>query len=230
MKPVVRLLLKAAVCRANVLLFGESGVGKAFLAKRIHDNSPGASGAFHTVFCMPDDRAAAELVERLEALESQCGTVYVRGIDLLSPMGQRRLLAYLDGRERRMKSGYPSDGSFVRLIFSSQKDLRLEALRGRYLSQLCLRTSVITIQVPPLRQRGKDVVSLAKHFVDLYSHRESKRIRGLSDDAEYLLRNLSWEGNIHELKNAINRAVVLAEEGQVVDVGLLEGVLTEVGV
>jgi Nif-specific regulatory protein len=230
MKPVVRLVLQAAACRANVLLVGESGVGKAFLAKRMHESSPFASGTFHTLFCVPDDAGVRDLVMKLEALEPECGTVYVRGIDLLGSIGQRRLLAYLDDRESRARNGNGSGWVSNRLIFSSHRNLRKEALKGRYLSQLYLRASVITVDVPPLRQRGNDVVTLAKYFVDLYSHRECKDVRGLSADAQFFLAHQAWEGNIHELKNAMNRAVVLADEGQLLDSDLLQGVLTDTAV
>jgi DNA-binding NtrC family response regulator len=228
MGPVVRLMFKAAACHANVLLIGESGVGKAFIARRIHEESGGEPGKFSALFCLPDEDRRIEadsLVDRLQALEEEGRTGYVRGIDLLNPVGQRKLLGYLDNRERRMKGGAAFAGKCARLIFSSQRDLRLESLRGRYMRQLYLRVSVITIEVPPLRQRESDIVHLARYFLSLYSHRECKEIGGLSSDAEYLLRRLSWEGNIHELKNAMNRAVVLAEDGQVLSAGVLEGVL-----
>lgn len=228
MKPVVRLILKAAVCRANVLVVGESGVGKAFLARKMHERSPFAAGGFHTLFCMPDGETSGDLVRKLEAQEPECGTTYVRGIDLLGPLGQRRLLSYLDGREARTRR---SSGQVCnRIIFSSQKDLRSESLKGNFMSQLYLRASVITIDVPPLRRRGKDIVTLAKYFVDLYSGRERKEVAGLSRDAQFVLKRYAWEGNIHELKNAMNRAVVLADEGQVLDTDLVEGVLTETAV
>lgn len=228
MKPVVRLILQAASSRANVLLVGESGVGKAFLARKMHENSPFRSGDFHTLFCMPNDEGLEELIGKLEALEGECGTVYVRSIDLLGSVGQTRLLAYLDARESRTGNG--SAWVSNRLIFSSHRDLRRETLRGRYLSQLYLRASVITVDVPPLRRRGNDVLTLAKYFLDLYSHRECKDIGELSDDARFFLTHQSWEGNIHELKNAINRAVLLADEGQLLDSDLLEGVLTDAAV
>jgi DNA-binding NtrC family response regulator len=230
MRPVIRLVLKAAVCHANVLLVGESGVGKAFIARKIHEASPMASGDFTTLFCMPDDDGRMErdtLVDRLRSLEDDLATIYVRDIDLLGLRGQRKLLTYLDDRERRIKTGQSLENAFARLVFSSQKDLLLESISGRYMRQLYLRTSVITIEVPPLRRREADIVSLARHFLILYSHLERKAIRGLSYDAEYLLRRLSWEGNIHELKNTMNRAVVFADEGQVLSAGMLEGVIQE---
>jgi DNA-binding NtrC family response regulator len=232
MKPAIRLVFKAAACRANVLLVGESGVGKAFISRRIHDASYAASGLFQTLFCLPSPTGkdyGQELIDRLRDLERRCGTVYVRGVDLLSPLNQMRLLTYLDERERRMNRGVGSSGMFARLIFASQKNLRLEAARGRFCRELYLRVSVITIEVPPLRQRGADIVSLAKHFLDLYSDSERKEIGGLTADAKVLLRHLAWEGNIHELKNAINRAVVLAEEGEAVSAGTLRVVLQEAG-
>jgi DNA-binding NtrC family response regulator len=230
MKPVVRLVLKAAMCRANVLLVGESGVGKTYIARQIHQASPWASRGFHTVFCSPDPQgnmAVADLVGNLGSAERSLGTIYIKGIDLLGPIGQRGLLAYLDGRESKVRTCRPLDGDGARLIFSSQKDLRLESAAGRYLRQLYLRVSVVTIEVPPLRQRETDIVSLAKHFLGLYSDRERKHVRDLSDEAEYLLRRLSWEGNIHELRNAMNRAVVFADEGEPLSLGVLEGVIQQ---
>jgi two-component system response regulator HydG len=228
MRPVVRLVLRAAVCKANVLLVGESGVGKAFIARKIHEGSSMGRGDFATLFCMRDDEsrlATDNLVTRLRALESRVGTTYVRDIDLLGPTGQRRLLDYLDERERRVDASQDAAKSIARLVFSSQKDLLVESMSGNYSRQLYLRASVLKIEVPPLRKRGADVIPLARHFLSLYSDREHKAIRGLSHDAEYLLKRLSWEGNIHELKNAMNRAVVLADEGQVLNAGLLEGAI-----
>jgi DNA-binding NtrC family response regulator len=116
---------------------------------------------------------------------------------------------------------------FSRLIFSSQKSLKTEAEQGRYLIQLYLRVSVVTIHVPPLRQRESDIVDLARHFLNLYAHRECKDIRGLSRDAACFLRRLAWEGNINELKNAMNQAVVMADDGVVVNAGILRGVLAQ---
>ena len=224
MRPVVRLVLKAAVCQANVLLVGESGVGKTYIAREIHQGGGPPHGAFVTLFGMPDEdgRPGGDgLVSQLEDLEPDGGTIYVRDIDLLGPRGQRELLTFLDARER---GPGPRDGEHsARLVFSSQRDLLLESMRGRFLRQLYLRASVIKIEVPPLRNREEDIVSLARHFVDVFSNRERKAIGGLSHDAECLLRNLSWEGNIHELKNTMNRAVVLAERGQILSAGMFEG-------
>jgi len=230
MSAVERLALKAAACRANVLLVGESGTGKAFIARRIHQASAAAGKGFATLFCLPEGGGRLEpgsLDRRLETLAAGCGTVHVRGIDLLGRLGQRELLGYLDQRERQIEAASRGRGEFARLIFSSQKDLRVECEKGRHLKQLYLRVSVVTIEVPPLRQREGDIVSLANHFVSLYSRLECKRIRGLTTDAQRLLRNLTWEGNIQELETAINRAVVLADDGAVLNAGTLKGVIAQ---
>jgi DNA-binding NtrC family response regulator len=228
MRSAVRLTLKAALCLANVLLTGESGVGKAHIARKIYEASSMAARGFRTLFCVPDGSDATELellFDRLRTLEHACGTVYVRGIDVLGALGQRRLLGYLDERENTMVTHEAGKGCPARLIFSSQIDLRSASASGRFLRQLYIKASVITIEVPPLRERETDIVCLANHFVSFYSHSESKQVRGLSREAEYLLRHLSWEGNIHELKNTINQAVVLADEGEVLSAGILKNVL-----
>ena len=227
---VERLALKAAACRANILLEGESGVGKAFIARQIHQASSVIRKGFFTLFCLPgsDSRADAySLADDLKNRHDKYGTIYLRGVDLLSGINQRELLGYLDEREREFEAYPLTRARYARLIFSSQKNLRLEVERGYFLRQLYLRVSVVTIEVPPLRQRETDIVSLANHFLNLYAHRECKTIRGMSADAQHLLRHLSWEGNIHELKNTMNHAVVMADDGVVLSAGILRGVLAQ---
>ncbi|HVP56770.1 MAG TPA: sigma 54-interacting transcriptional regulator [bacterium] len=228
MKAVECLALTAAACRANVLLEGESGVGKAFIARRIHLASPWARRGFRSLFCVPEGEAGPDVLQlagELRTLTSKYGTIYVRGVDVLNDIGQRKLLAYLDERDREIQTSVGGHAGFARLIFSSQHHLARQCDQGLFLKQLYLRVSVITIEVPPLRRRTTDIVSLAEHFLGFYARRECKTIRGISPDAQHLLRRMSWEGNIHELKNTINRAVVMADDGQVLSAGILEGVL-----
>jgi two-component system response regulator HydG len=230
MSEVERLAAKAASCRANVLLQGESGVGKAYIARSIHEASAMAARRFFSLFCFPESYVGPEclsLRERLRDLDCRRGTVYLRGVDLLDGVSQRELLAYLDDRDGEIEASGRSSKRFGRLIFSSQKNLKLESEVGRYLMQLYLRVSVVTIEVPPLRKRSRDIVNLAKHFLSVYADRECKDIRGLSPDAAYLLRRRAWEGNIHELENAMNQAVVMADNGVVVSAGMLKGVLAQ---
>jgi DNA-binding NtrC family response regulator len=227
---VERLVLKAAACRANVLLVGESGTGKAFIARRIHQASAMAGRGFSTLFCLPEGGGHPEpgwLTRRLEALAAGRGTVHLRGIDSLGHLSQRELLACLDARERQVKEAAGCRSDFARLVFSSQMDLKPECDLGRYLQQLYLRVSVITIEVPPLRQREDDIVSLANHFLSVCAHRECKNIGGLTADAQHLLRHLAWEGNVRELENAMNHAVVMADDGAVLNAGILRGVIEQ---
>jgi Nif-specific regulatory protein len=231
MKPVVRLVLRAAACGANVLLVGESGVGKAFIARKIHEASPMASRAFRTVFCLPDAdgvQGGEELVRQLYLMERSCGTVYVRDIDRLSPAGQAKLSGYLDERSRRIRVCEGGD-SIARQVFSSRGDLRTAAFDLTYSRELYIRVAAISIHVPPLRKRGADVVSLANHFVRLCSRQQAKALGGLTMEAEELLRNQSWQGNIQELKNIMTRAVVLAEDGEPLGAGVLQGVINRAG-
>jgi two-component system response regulator FlrC len=215
MQPVLDLMRKAAQCSANVLVEGESGVGKAHLARCVHEESLHGTGAFRSIFCAPEKRAGGEgkrVISLLEAWDPEWGSIYVRGVDLLDPVSQRMLLAYLDAREAGIASD-PEGFSRARLIFSSQTDLLAEARAGRFLNQLYMRISVVKISIPPLRQRESDIVELARHFVWFYSRRQSKRIGKLSREAEAMLRTSPWDGNIRELKNVMNRAVVMANDG-----------------
>jgi DNA-binding NtrC family response regulator len=230
MKAVESLALKAAACRANVLLEGESGVGKAFIARRIHQASSQAGRGFFSLFCLPGPDTRLEpcsLATQLGKLAGKHGTIHLRGVDLLSHLGQRELLAYLDDRDAETETCPHGPRGFARLIFSSQHHLRTACDEGRFLKQLYLRVSVITIEVPPLRRRESDILSLANHFLGVYARRECKTIRGISPDAERLLRRMAWEGNIHQLKNAMNQAVVMADDGQVLNAGVLKGVLAQ---
>lgn len=213
---MVRVLAeKAARCSANVLLEGESGVGKTYLARRIHEASVAASRGFRSIFCETEVKSGGEgerLVDCLREEASRWGTIYVKGVDLLGKLSQQILLNYLDERQRQ----YRNSNRCARLIFSSQKDLRVESARGRFLKQLYLRISVIHIRIPPLRERRKDVISLAHHFITFYSRYESKIIKGLTPEAEDVLRTARWDGNIHELRNVMNCAVVMADDGDFV--------------
>ena len=215
MQRVLTQMRKAAQCSANVLVEGECGVGKTYLARHIHRISANRSRGFHVVFCVPETVGGSEggrLVDLLIDGERRWGTIYVRGVDLLDSLSQRVLLTYLDSRETDATSG-SGHVSRARLIFSSQKDLLAESRAGRFLSQLYMRISVVMIKIPPLRQREADIVPLARYFVGLYSRHESKHIQSLSREAEAMLRQSTWDGNIHELKSVLNRAVVMANDG-----------------
>lgn len=215
MQQVLLQVRKAAQCSANVLIEGECGVGKTYLARHIHEASVNRPRGMYVVFCVPEREGGGEgarVVSLLRAGEHRWGTIYVRGVDLLGALSQRVLLTYLDTCEAAAISD-PGRCSRARLVFSSQKDLLAESRAGRFLSQLYMRISVVKIKIPPLRQREADIVPLARYFVGLYSKRESKVIRSLSREAEAMLRQSTWDGNIHELKSVLNRAVVMANDG-----------------
>lgn len=215
MQQVLTQVGKAAQCSANVLIEGESGVGKTYVARHIHEASQNGPRGMYVIFCVPERDGGGEgerVVRLLRAGEHRWGTIYVRGVDLLDTLSQRVLLTYLDTCEVAATSGL-GRVSRARLVFSSQKDLLAESRAGRFLSQLYMRISVVKIKIPPLRQREADIVPLARYFVGLYSKRESKVIRSLSREAEAMLRQSTWDGNIHELKSVVNRAVVMANDG-----------------
>ncbi len=227
MASVFELVERAARCFANVLIVGESGVGKTYLARRIHEASPVADGGFHTLLCYPGTDmglARRDIVEALCLLESRAGTVVVEDVHNLSPQAQKRLLSYLDRRDQGIWSE-PTRRS--RLIFTSSK-CPVRDLKQAFSEQLYMRVAVIKIEIPPLRLRRWDIIHLAHEFLSQYSREEGRNLKGFTPDALEILVNLPWQGNIHELKNVINRSVVMADDGETIDACVLMGVLQQI--
>jgi DNA-binding NtrC family response regulator len=209
---VVDLVRKLAPTDANVLISGETGTGKELIALALHYASPRADGPFVPVSCgaIQRDQLEFELFgrDRSEGLirEADGGTLFLDDISEVAPALQVKLLRVLE--EKAVRRTYPVD---VRFIAATHRDLALAIDRGQFRKDLYYRLGVISINVPPVRERGGDACLLARHFAEHYARKLGKRIDGFDAEFSAFLENHPWPGNVRELENMIERAVILAE-------------------
>ncbi len=221
----MEVVMQAAPSEATVLLLGESGTGKELLARSIHDNSARAGRPLIPVNCaaIPESILEAELFGyekgaftgasarregRFEAAHG--GTLFLDEISEIPPHVQVKLLRVLQESEIERLGGsgrtIPID---IRLVAATNKDLRREVREGRFREDLFYRLNVISVNIPPLRDRRDDIPLLVEHFIQVYRQKNGKAIIGCTRRALELLGGYSWPGNVRELENAIERAVVL---------------------
>jgi Nif-specific regulatory protein len=225
MREVVALAQRAARSHATVLLLGESGVGKEIFARSIHTWSDRASRPFMAINCvaLSDHLLESELFghekgsftgahqQKKGLLElAQGGTVFLDEIGDMKPELQAKLLRVLQDREFERVGGSHPIKVDIRIIAATNQDLAAAVQAGRFRKDLYFRLNVVTITLPPLRDRPEDVPVLAEFFAARYS-KEMKRASAMriSDAAMRLLQAHGWPGNVRELENVIERAVVL---------------------
>ena len=196
------LVRKVASSDANVLIAGESGTGKELLALGIHFASPRADQPFVPVDCGATPREALE-EELFGQARATGGTLFLDDVSELAAPLQAKLARVLEEKAAR-----PLD---VRFVAATRRDLAAAAERGQFRKDLYYRLSVISIRLPPLRERGDDALLLARHFAQHYARRLGKRIDGFDAEFTAFLRNYPWPGNVRELENMIERAVILAD-------------------
>jgi DNA-binding NtrC family response regulator len=235
--PVVRAMLTMALKVAesevsSVLMQGESGTGKDLVAKAIHYGSRRVDAPFVAINCaaLPANLIESELFgyekgaftdakARKEGLFEQAegGTLFLDEIGELELGLQAKLLRVLEEGTFRRVGGLKDLPLDVRVIAASNRDLKSEGDAGRFRPDLFYRLSVIQIDIPPLRDRGNDVLLLAEHYVSEFSNKLRLRgeLRQISPEVAEAFRNYSWPGNVRELRNVIERALIL-EEGDVI--------------
>jgi len=237
----------AASPASTVLLTGETGTGKDLAAKVIHYNSDRAARPFVTITCsaLPEQLLESELFghERgaftdarqqkrglLEAADG--GTVFLDEIGEMTPALQAKLLRFLEDKTFKRVGGLADIKVNVRVVAATNRDLSEDIEAGKFREDLFYRLQVMPIALPPLRERRGDVSLLASYFVDSYNREFKKRVRGLTPAARAALERYPWPGNIRELRNAIERAMLLhaaAQEPRGGDPGLATGEWLEPG-
>lgn len=243
MKKMLGLAAKVADSDvASVLLQGESGTGKDLVAKAIHYGSQRAERPFVAVNCaaLPATLIESELFgyekgaftdakARKEGLFEQAegGTLLLDEIGELELLLQAKLLRVLEEGAFRRVGGLKDIPLEVRVLAASNRDLKTESEAGRFRLDLYYRLSVIQIDIPPLRERGNDVLLLAQHYIDTIGSRlkRNRKISGLSPEARDVFRKYHWPGNVRELRNVIERALILEENDQITTEYLPGGLL-----
>jgi two-component system, NtrC family, response regulator AtoC len=211
---------------SSVLLQGESGTGKDMVAKAIHYASPRAEAPFIAINCaaLPANLIESELFgyekgaftdakARKEGLFEQAegGTLFLDEIGELELGLQAKLLRVLEEGTFRRVGGLKDLPLNVRVIASSNRNLRRDSEEGRFRLDLFYRLSVMQIDIPPLRERGGDVLLLAEHFIETLSLNKNRTMRGLTQGVADAFRSYSWPGNVRELRNVIERSLLLED-------------------
>jgi len=226
MKKLVALAGNLATSDITVLIYGESGTGKELLARYMHKFSRRKDKPFIAVNCaaIPDNLLESELFGHEKgaftgAIEKKKGkfelasggTILLDELGEMSMMLQAKLLRVLQEREIDRIGGKEPIQVDVRVIATTNRDLKKECLEGRFREDLYYRLNVFPVTVPPLRERPEDIPLLAAHFVEKFSTLAGKKISGFSENAADLLKNRQWDGNVRELENVIQRAVFLCK-------------------
>lgn len=224
MKEVFDLVERVAQATANVLITGESGTGKEMVAKAIHQTGPRAGKPFVAINCtaIPEALLESELfghakgsftgaLQRKKGLfeEAEGGTLFLDEIGDMNVALQSKLLRVIQERKIRSVGDNTAREVNVRIVAATHKDLKAAIKEGCFREDLYYRLSVIPIIIPPLRQRRDDIPLLAEHFLCKYAATNGARVKGFTKRAMAKLVNLRWEGNVRELENVIERAVVL---------------------
>ena len=225
MHEVFATVAQVADSRATVLLMGETGTGKELIAKATHYNSPRKDKAFVRVNCgaLSGTLLESELfghvkgsftgairdkIGRFEAADG--GTIFLDEIGTLEPQLQVRLLRVLQEREFERVGDTQTLKVDVRVIAATNVDLQEEVARGRFREDLFYRLNVVTVYLPPLRNRREDIPALIDHFLDKYNAANGRSLKRISREMLSILLRYPWPGNVRELENAMERAVVLS--------------------
>ncbi|PWT90444.1 MAG: sigma-54-dependent Fis family transcriptional regulator, partial [Acidobacteria bacterium] len=224
---VLATMSKASRADSTILIFGESGTGKELAARAIHLSSARSHKPFTAINCanLSETLLESELFGhekgaftgayeqkkgKLEIAEG--GTVFLDEISELAPALQARILRVLQEREFERIGGNHTIKTDIRLIAATNKNLEEAIGAGKFRDDLFYRLNVIQIIMPPLRERREDIPLLASYFVSIHSKKCGRKIIGISPDARSCLQNYDWPGNVRQLENVIERAVVLGSE------------------
>jgi DNA-binding NtrC family response regulator len=235
MQQVFDLIRLAAPSKSNMLILGESGTGKELVAKALHHHSRRTSGPFVTVNSgsMPHDLLESTLFGHVKGAftgavaakkglfeAANNGSIFFDEIGNIPMETQAKLLRVIQEKEFMRLGGVDTIRVDVRLIAATNADLEALVRRGDFREDLYYRLNVITLQLPPLRDRSEDIPLLARHFLRTYADENGKSMQTISPAALEMLLDYRWPGNVRELENAIERAVVLSSS-DVLEVDLL---------
>jgi transcriptional regulator with PAS, ATPase and Fis domain len=216
---------KISLCKVNVLISGETGTGKELAARAIHYLSRRAGKPFIPVNCgaIPESLFENELFGHVKGAftdaglqqtglvrEAECGTLFLDEIGVISPYIQAKLLRLVQDKEYRPVGDSRRHKADVRIIAATNTDLQSLVEQDTFRKDLFYRLNVVSIYMPPLKERVEDIPILVEHFINRYSREYDKSIEGLSRDAMKAFMSYSWPGNIRELENKIQQIIVMS--------------------
>ena len=224
MKELIEMVAMVAPSEATALITGESGTGKELIARSIHYNSGRKEGPLVTVNCaaLTETLLESELFghekgaftgadRRREGrfMQANKGTIFLDEIGEMSSVMQAKLLRVIQDREiQRVGSDFTLKVD-VRILAATNRDLQEDVSVGKFREDLYYRLNVVTLRVPPLRERVEDIPLLAQHFLEKYARKNKKRMKGFTPLAMDMFLKYDWPGNVRELENAVERAVIL---------------------
>src|SRR5438552_4628816 len=239
LRRVLEAVQRAAPTNATVMLLGESGVGKELVARTIHRNSPRAGQRFIQVNCaaIPEELIESELFGHEKgsftgATEKQIGkfeqadrgTIFLDEVGDMSPKTQAKVLRVLqEGEVERIGSARTIKVD-VRVIAATNKNLEEEIEKGHFREDLYFRLAVIPIYVPPLRDRPDDIPLLVRHYVDYFARENNTRPKRITQAALDAMQRYRWKGNIRELRNTVERLIIMTA-GDIIDVADLPDIV-----
>jgi two-component system response regulator PilR (NtrC family) len=230
MDTVFRMIRKVAATTSNILITGESGTGKEMIARAIHFNSPVREGKFLPVNCgaIPTTLWESEMLGYtrgaftdagkdkegyLQAAEG--GTLFLDEITEMPAEAQVKLLRVIENQEFTPLGSVKACRMSARIIAASNQDIRRKVGEGGFREDLYYRLNVVHIHVPPLRERREDIPILVRHLVRRYNRELGKKIQGVDNATMKLLLGHDWKGNVRELKNALERAMIFCDRERV---------------
>jgi len=241
MKQVIEVIKVVAKSNATVLITGESGTGKELVARAVHSQSYRKDKPFIAVSCaaLPETLLESELfghekgsftgahAQRKGKFETaNKGTIFLDEIGEMSANIQVHLLRVLEEKEFSRVGGNELIKVDVRVVSATNKDMKQAVADGQFREDLYYRLNVVTIELPPLRERKEDIPLLAQHFLKKFAMENQKEITGFSPEATDFLLKYEWPGNVRELENAIERAVILAKSPYIESADLPQESLT----
>jgi len=234
----LELIDRISKTESSVLILGESGVGKELFAEQVHLRSDRKNGPFVRVNCaaLPEGLLESELFGHVKGAFTDAvqnrrgrfdlangGTIFLDEIGDLSLKLQAKLLRVLQQKTYERVGSSETVTVDVRIVAATNRDIEALVEKGEFRSDLYYRLNVLPIYVPPLRQRKEDISALAEFFLKRFARETNKRIIGFTDSAMGIMLSYSWPGNIRELENAIERAVVIAKDQRIGAADLLLG-------
>jgi PAS domain S-box-containing protein len=228
------IVQKAAHTNSNVLILGESGTGKEIFAHAIHSESNRHEGPFVKVNCaaIPSDLLESELfgyeagaftgakkegkMGKFEIANE--GTIFLDEIGDMPLHMQVKLLRVIQEREVEKVGGVATKKINIRIIAATNRNLKKLVSEGKFREDLYYRLNVVTIEIPPLRDRGSDIILISNHLIKKLSIDLGKKVKGISKEAQQYLKNYEWKGNVRELENVLERAINFMGDIEIIDV------------